>query len=344
MDVLEKFERLCLSDKSQLDALEKFIFPDFHADLDSSSFNFDSFENENLSSEIEDFGVSLLKDNCSSDSERHSQFWTQASPGFALETSMEVNSEDEKSSQPGEESSPITCDLTEKISSQSEDSHSSSDGTSSDTDSNKSNSRRGRPKQEKSITIEQLSDYIIKELYQEMVRIEREYHESLDEKSTDSRKREDKPRTKIIRLIKRIPNLLLKKLVSIGDYKHADSSRLSESYRKAFEGLKLLLQFFNLIDVHRSIFNEENFALIAFCGIAFPLKKICKVASFENICSENEIKDLVKGRNGTSIKKLRALNSKNPMYQVLLKFTFETLRHFSELQHSLSLLQKLANL
>lgn len=59
------------------------------------------------------------------------------------------------------------------------------------------------------------------------------------------RKRDDKPRTKLIRLVKKIPDMILKKLVSVGDYKHKDLNRLSSSYKKAFLGL---------IDMMESIF------------------------------------------------------------------------------------------
>ena len=116
-----------------------------------------------------------------------------------------------------------------------------------------------------------------------------------------------------------------------------------ESYKQAFEGLKGLLQPFDLIQVHSPVFNDENYAFTLFCGITFSEKRLLKFSSL-NIWTENEIKDLVKGRRGTSIKELEALISKNPMYLILLKFTFETLRNYSEFPISFYLLENLLNL
>ena len=141
-------------------------------------------------------------------------------------------------------------------------------------DSNESNSKRGRPKKNLSSSTEVICEIITKKLSQEMIKIEEEFVKSSNSQGSDSRKRDDKPRTKIIRLIKKIPNFLLKLLVSVGDYKHKDPSRLTTSYKTAFEGLVRLIEQVSLgyllSTVSTGAAADE---LIRFCGIVFPAPK-----------------------------------------------------------------------
>jgi len=143
----------------------------------------------------------------------------------------------------------------------------------------------------------------------------------------------------------KIPNFLLKLLVSVGDYKHSDPSRLSNSYEKSYSAFTNLLKYVERIDLLKTCSDSVQIShFLYFCGICFPHEKVLAVARFNCISNEIEMKKIMEEREATSVKKLKIQIQKNPMFKVLIQFSFELLKNNSQFPKSLSLLEGLVKL
>lgn len=225
--------------------------------------------------------------------------------------------------------------------------------------------RRGRPKENKNLSPASLHLFITSELKKHMLKIEKEINGKSDfntslnsllnllsvsnnltlESPEEDRKRDDKPRTKIIRLIKKIPSIILKKLVSVGDYKQTNVEKLLRAYTKAFEGLKNSSEYINL----HQLFSRQIESLsigtnvLMFSSINFPSKKVKSVAKY--LSASNELTNkLLSGREGTSVKQLRIQIQKNYMIKDLIIFAYACLESSSEFPRSLRILGELLSI
>jgi hypothetical protein len=167
------------------------------------------------------------------------------------------------------------------------------------------------------------------------------------EEPVGPRRRDDKPRTKIIRLLKKLPDRLLKLLVSVGDYKHKDSARLAQSYNTAFQGFLNLLQYWNLDLVFNSLVSSsvsKEVVSIRFASICFPKQKVSTVADELSVTSEvHEFLSMFHEiRNGTSVKQFKAQTEVNPLINDLTKLAFHMVKdEFEESSNSVRLLKEL---
>lgn len=203
---------------------------------------------------------------------------------------------------------------------------------------------RGRPRHKKEIPTEDLLVSFINFLVSKFSKIEKSAEE--DSGNQTSRNRDDKPRTKIIRLCKTLPTFFLKLLVSVGDYKHSDAARLNESYEKAYDGFKNIIKCLNLTDSLRTdLCNLKWSNILALGAIAFPMEKVCTVAKYRDEGDRASIESFMAGRQATSVKKIKEQIEKNPMFSLLFKVTFKALEEKSEdFPISMRILEELATL
>jgi hypothetical protein len=217
-------------------------------------------------------------------------------------------------------------------------------------DSDSQRQRRGRPKKDMSHSPEKLKRIIYDWLVFEMSLIQKSIDEdnSLFQNKGVSRKRDDKPRTKIIRLVKKIPDIILKTLVSVGDYKHTSPDRLIEAYRVALCGLISLSSIYNLqIDEPNGPTGMIDLVtLIKFGTIHFPKSKIELITESSAMLDANgfNVQVLLKDRDSTSVKKLKMQMENNEIVRLLFSFAFELLKSHTEFQDSLKILSELTQL
>ena len=220
----------------------------------------------------------------------------------------------------------------------------------SEGDKNPDGPGRGRPKKDMTKTPEDLKKAVYNWLVKEIKKIQRSIekdNESLQNKG-GARKRDDKPRTKIIRLVKKIPDKILKTLVSIGDYKHTSPDRLFEAYSVALSGLMNLLGIYNL---HLSESNdvascEHSVTLLKFAVIHFPKSKVEALTSCSSMSFVNgfNVQVLLKDRDSTSVKKLKKQMDNNHIVRLLFSLAYELLKDHLEFQDSLKILFDLTQL
>jgi hypothetical protein len=227
----------------------------------------------------------------------------------------------------------------------------SSDSSGDDKDDSDSQRQgRGRPKKDMSHSPKKLKRIIYDWLVSEMREIQKSIDEdnSLFQNKGASRKRDDKPRTKIIRLVKKIPDKILKTLVSVGDYKHTSPDRLIEAYRVALCGLISLSSMYNLqIDESNGLTSMFDFViLIKFGAIHFPKSKIeLMTKSFAmSVANGFNVQVLLKDRDSTSVKKLKMQMENNEIVRLLFSLAFELLKSHTEFQDSLKILSELTQL
>lgn len=172
-----------------------------------------------------------------------------------------------------------------------------------------------------------------------------------------TRRRDDKPRTKLVRLVKKIPDMILKKLVSVGDYKHRNLGRLSSSYQKAFLGLISLLQSISnngiamytntQADTLRTFMEDleilDDMALCQFCGIKFPKQKVRKVSGLYGVDGDI-IKQILKSRDGTSVKQLKNQLNENRVLRPLFILANTLVSDDTEFPKSTQILRELSML
>lgn len=167
---------------------------------------------------------------------------------------------------------------------------------------------------------------------------------NLEEKTGD-RRRDDKPRTKIIRMVKKLADWILKKLVSVGDYKHKEKDRLLEAYTTAFDGFLNLLKYWNLELILNSVVcqsDNRNLDVGRFASICFPASKVSTIA--HDLSCASEIKNMLKIRAGTSVKQLKEQVKVNIMTKFLFQLAFEMVKDFDECSNSVRLLEELRQL
>ena len=170
-----------------------------------------------------------------------------------------------------------------------------------------------------------------------------------DETNTDSiRKRDDKPRTKIVRLVKGLTSAILKKIVSVGDYKHTDEQRLTTAYKTAFTGF-ININEIVIPGVAESIgqmvsLQVESTAFEEFMCIHYPKNKVESLATGSSVFITSAVSVFLKERSSTSVKKLKAQMSQNKMLRVLFEFASKVVGENSDFPKSAQILTELSEL
>ena len=114
-----------------------------------------------------------------------------------------------------------------------------SDSSNFDNSEGKKKRDRGRPRKNIEATPESVLKFIIDFLKEELVDIE-----STSGLSSD-RKRVDTTRTRLVRMMKKIPYILLVKLNAKGDYKSDLPSKYSQAYLKTFKHFNMAVRATN---------------------------------------------------------------------------------------------------
>lgn len=164
----------------------------------------------------------------------------------------------------------------------------------------------------------------------------------------DTRKRDDKPRTKLIRLCKKIPDFLLKKLVSTGDYKHEDLERLLVAYQTAFEGFISIVLFRNpdsgdFNELVNSLEGGDDL-LMDFSTIHFPERKVRALSSDLLKLDETHLQKLLQARDSTSVKKLKEQMEHNRIVRYMFKLALNIVGEDNEFPMTTGILMELAKL
>ncbi len=217
-------------------------------------------------------------------------------------------------------------------------------GKTEDSGDSQGKSLRGRPRKDKFLSKEEIFSKFQAHLLKKFRSFEKSARE--DSGSTTSRNRDDKPRTKIIRLCKTLPTFLLKLLVSVGDYKHSEAARLNESYVKAFNGFLDIITYLNLnasLSAHLESMPYSH--VLCFAGIAFPKSKVTSVATLRDEGDKISVNSFMDGRDATSIRLIKRQMEKNSMFKILFKVAFQSLREYAgEFPICMNILEELANL
>ena len=162
-----------------------------------------------------------------------------------------------------------------------------------------------------------------------------------------TRKRDDKPRTKIVRLVKSLTSVILKKIVSVGDYKHTDVQRLRVAYLTAFTGFKNINR---LVNPGATEFDSQlsdvlvDSTLEEFISIHYPKKKVESLTLSKTALQTSETSILLKERNCTSVKKLKTQMGNNKMLRLLFQFASKLVSGCPEFPKSAQILVELAEL
>ena len=182
----------------------------------------------------------------------------------------------------------------------------SSSNLTSNNDENEGERRsRGRPRKIIDTSEQQCYEMIEKYLVSEMTQIEEETRIS----STD-RKRVDTLRTRLVRLLKKVPQELLTYLNAKGDYKSPFASKYVEAYRKTFN---MAVRAF-----HYGSFHSTPQSFDGFVTLYFPDEK-----ALDSCADKINAQKMIDLKAGTSVKKVRQLAELNPWVGFLIEIALK---------------------
>lgn len=185
--------------------------------------------------------------------------------------------------------------------------------------------KKGRPKKDMTKSPQELVAILKQRIAGELNKIEAK-------NEVISRRRDDVKRASLIRVVKKIPDFILKAVVSKGDYKHEDVDRLLSSYKVAYGGFTSVLNLFEST-ADTPITSSDAACLTSFrefCVIHFPTKKINKLAS-RLLDSEGDITtSMKKAKLASSVKQLTEACSDNMVLRTLLLLARELTQDMSE--------------
>lgn len=201
--------------------------------------------------------------------------------------------------------------------------------------------RRGRPRDNLNKTPDELTLLLKSFLLKELNKIEK----AIQDEGEVDRRRDDKPRTKLIRLIKKVTDVFLKNLVSVGDYKHKNPQRIAESYKRALLGLIDSMLCFNhnnklFRQLKSSFDSSHDETLVAFASMHFSKSKVLTLSESLQV-SETYVKELLKNRDGTSVKKFKLQVQSNVCVGPILELVLALIGDREDFPISLDILHQL---
>lgn len=167
---------------------------------------------------------------------------------------------------------------------------------------------RGRPRKNITITTAEFYQFLTGELKKNMRKINAQAKSALNQERTDT------VRTSLIRLIKKIPYISLIKLARRADYK----ARSNETHRFLGAYQLTISKFVEMLDLAEVEHCLSPSSPEGFTSLYFPKQKVVDTATDKELAQK-----LLRVRDATSVKEIKALNSLDPTFKTLLGFTIK---------------------